>query len=65
MNIIITGAAGLVGYDLVRLLLGHNHKIFAIYRSKNKLIKKLKHKNLIWKKIDLTNNIKLKKKLML
>lgn len=62
MNIIITGASGLVGYDLIRFLLQDNHKIIAIYRSNNILKKKLFHKNLIWKKINLKDQIYLKKR---
>ena len=63
MNIIITGASGFIGYDLIRFLLKYNHKIFAIYRSNNILTKKLLHKNLIWKKIDLKDRVSLKKKI--
>ena len=62
MNIIITGASGLVGYDLIRFLLQDNHKIIAIYWSNNILKKKLFHKNLIWKKINLKEQIYLKKR---
>ena len=47
MNIMITGASGFVGYDLIRFLLKYNYKIFAIYRSKNNLKKKLEEKKLI------------------
>ena len=63
MNIMITGASGLVGYDLVKLILQYNHKIFAIYRSNNVHIKKIYHRNLIWKKIDLKDRINLKEKI--
>ena len=62
MNIIVTGATGYVGYDLVKILLGHGHKIIAIYRNKNLLTKKLLHKNLTWKKFDLKNKFNLKRK---
>ena len=53
MNIMISGALGLVGSDLIRPLLKENHKIIAVYRSKNKARKNISHKNLIWKKVDL------------
>ena len=53
MNIMISGASGLVGRDLIRPLLKENHKIIAIYRSQNKARKNISHKNLIWKKVDL------------
>ena len=63
MNIMVTGASGIVGYDLIKLLLKYNHNIFAIYRSNNTLTKKLLHKNLMWKKMDLKNQINFKKKI--
>lgn len=63
MNIMVTGASGFVGYDLIKLLLKYNHKIFAIYRSNNTLTKKLLHKNLMWKKMDLKDQIYFKKKI--
>ena len=62
MNIMISGALGLVGSDLIRPLLEENHKIIAIYRSKNKARKNISHKNLIWKKVDLKHRISLKRR---
>ena len=63
MNILISGALGLVGNDLIRPLLQQKHKIFAIYRNKKKKRKNIFHKNLFWKKIDLKHHINLKKKI--
>ena len=40
MNIIITGATGYVGYDLVKILLKKNLKIIAVYRNNKSLTKK-------------------------
>ena len=63
MNVLISGASGLVGKDLIDPLLKKKHKIFAIYRNQNKRRIKLHHKNLFWKRIDLKNQINLKKKI--
>tara|TARA_B100000029_G_scaffold125588_2_gene119141 strand:- start:1282 stop:2139 length:858 start_codon:yes stop_codon:yes gene_type:complete len=62
MNILVSGAQGLVGFDLIRILVKKNHKVFALYRTKNKK-KNLHHRNLIWKKMDLKNPINLKTKI--
>ena len=59
MSILITGANGLIGSDLVKKL-SNKHKIFAIYRTKNDEVKKIK--NVIWIKHDLKNNFKKKLK---
>ena len=48
MNILVTGATGSVGYDLVNYL-SKNHKIYALYRKKTQKTK-IK-KNVIWIKI--------------
>jgi len=45
MNILISGALGLVGSDLIEPLLKQNHKIFAIYRNKKGERKNIFHKN--------------------
>lgn len=58
MNILITGASGEVGYDLLKKFSKYA-KILAIYRSKNYKTN-LKHKNIIWKKIDLSKTIQLR-----
>ena len=62
MNILVSGAQGLVGFDLIRILVKENHKVFAVYRKKNKK-QKFHHRNLMWKKIDLKNPINFKKKI--
>tara|TARA_B100001057_G_scaffold425345_1_gene448710 strand:+ start:375 stop:1262 length:888 start_codon:yes stop_codon:yes gene_type:complete len=49
MNILITGATGVVGYDLLKFL-SKNNKIFAFYRNKNNKVKKTK--NISWIKIN-------------
>ncbi len=36
MNILVSGAQGLIGFDLINILAKQNHKVFAIYRFKNK-----------------------------
>ena len=55
MSILITGANGIVGKDLV-LMLSKRHKIFGIYRTKNSQIKKIK--NVKWIKHNLKKKIK-------
>ena len=55
MSILITGANGEIGIDLVKKL-SNKYKILAIYRTKNKKIKKIK--NVIWIKWDLKKKIK-------
>ena len=59
MSILITGANGLIGSDLVKKL-SNKHKIFGIYRTKNDEVKKIK--NVIWIKYDLKKNFKKKLK---
>tara|TARA_Y100000590_G_scaffold366319_1_gene425589 strand:+ start:472 stop:1332 length:861 start_codon:yes stop_codon:yes gene_type:complete len=63
MNILVTGSTGFIGYDLIKILLEYGYKIVAIYRNKNLLTRKLIHKNLTWKKIDLKNKLLLKKRI--
>tara|TARA_B100000941_G_scaffold260936_1_gene212759 strand:- start:1647 stop:2546 length:900 start_codon:yes stop_codon:yes gene_type:complete len=60
MNILITGATGSVGYDLVNYL-SKNHKIYALYRKKTHKIKT--KKNVIWIKIKSLSNFRFPKKL--
>ena len=60
MNILVTGATGSVGYDLVNYL-SKNHKIYALYRKKTQKTK-IK-KNVIWIKIKSLSNFKFPKKL--
>ena len=63
MNILVTGANGIVARDLIKILLKKNHKIYGIYRTKNFIIKKICHKRLIWIKHDLIKKLKLKSKI--
>ena len=57
MSFLITGANGLIGYDLAKIL-SKNQKVIAIYRKKKN--KKLAHKNITWLKHDLKNKLILK-----
>lgn len=50
MSVLITGANGSIGTDLVNIL-SNNHKVYGIYRTNNKKIKKIK--NVAWIKFDL------------
>ena len=54
---IITGANGVVGADLVKFFSKKN-KVFAIYRTENKINKNLKNKNIKWIKQDLSKGAK-------
>ena len=68
MKILITGAAGFIGYNLSKLLLKKKHQIFGIdnfddyysikFKKKRILLLK-KHKNFNFKKIDITKKKKL------
>ena len=49
MKILITGASGLIGRDLTKIL-SKKYKVVAIYKSKS--LKK--NKNVVWIKKDLT-----------
>jgi nucleoside-diphosphate-sugar epimerase len=51
MKILITGANGELGSDLVNLLVKKKHKVYAIYRNNKKKIL-VKNKNLIWVRHD-------------
>ena len=63
MNLLITGASGIVASDLIKFFLKKQFKIIALYRNNKKDLKKIKHKNLICKKLDLRNEVKIKKKI--
>tara|TARA_X000000950_G_C13880306_1_gene646603 strand:+ start:1624 stop:2337 length:714 start_codon:yes stop_codon:yes gene_type:complete len=57
MNYLITGSSSKVGINLIQTLLQDNHKIFAIYNTENKNLKKLlkiKKNNLYLYKVDLS-----------
>ena len=68
MKILITGAAGFIGYNLSKLLLKKKHQVFGIdnfddyysikFKKKRILLLK-KHKNFNFKKIDITKKKKL------
>ena len=67
-NILITGAAGFIGFNLTNLLLQKGYKIFGIdnfdnyysIKIKKKRVNILKrYKNFIFKNIDITNKVKL------
>ena len=58
MIILITGASGLLGHDLIKNL-SRNHKIFAIYWTKKPFLNS-KNKNVYWIKYDLSKKINLK-----
>ena len=51
MKILITGANGELGSDLVNLFVKKKHKVYAIYRN-NKKKNLVKNKNLIWVRHD-------------
>ena len=64
MNILITGAAGFIGYNLSNILLEKKHKIYAIdnfdnYYSINIKKKRIsllkKNRNFLFHKVDITN----------
>ena len=69
MNILITGAAGFIGYNLSNFLLKKKHKVYGIdnfdnYYSINIKKKRIfllkKHKNFFFFKVDITKKNKLK-----
>lgn len=55
MQILITGANGTIGSDLVNFF-SKKHKIFAIYRNKNFVVRNLQNKNIKWIKHNLKKN---------
>ena len=46
MNILVTGAAGFIGFHLCERLLKDNHRVFGIYKNNNYYDVKLKKKRL-------------------
>ena len=56
MKILITGANGVIGSDLVNFF-SKDCKVFAIYRTSNNIIRKVKNKNINWIKHDLSKRI--------
>ena len=56
MKILITGANGTIGSDLV-IFFSKFYYVYAIYRSSNKITKKIKSKNICWIKHDLSKEI--------
>ena len=57
MKILITGANGTIGSDLANFFSKKN-KVYALYRTPNFVLKKIKNRNLKWIKHDLKNTIK-------
>tara|TARA_Y100000590_G_scaffold469407_1_gene656821 strand:- start:2195 stop:3037 length:843 start_codon:yes stop_codon:yes gene_type:complete len=58
MKILITGANGTVGSDLVNFF-SKNCKVYAIYRTSNKINRSMKSKNIFWIMHDLKRKINL------
>ena len=56
---LITGANGIVGSDLLKFFSKYN-KVYALYRSTNEINKKLKSKNIVWIKHDISKILKIK-----
>ena len=52
MKIFITGANGTIGSDLANFFSKKN-KVYALYRTPNFVLKKIKNRNLKWIKHDL------------
>jgi uncharacterized protein (TIGR01777 family) len=48
MNILITGATGLIGNELVKLLLSQKHSVNYLTTSKSKIINKPNHRGFYW-----------------
>ncbi len=61
MKILITGANGAIGSDLVSFF-SKDSTVYAIYRSENFVNKTINPRNVIWIKHDLSNEIKIKTK---
>ena len=57
MKVMITGANGTIGTDLVDQF-SKNNEVFAFYRTYNLAVKKIKNKNIKWVRQDLKNKIK-------
>ena len=67
-NILVTGAAGFIGFNISNFLLNKNFRVFGIDNYDNYYSKKIKYirikilnknKNFFFKKIDITNKKKL------
>ena len=63
MNILITGASGLVGRDLIKKLSKKKINIIAIYNTNFKIKKKFISKKISWIKHDLKNKLKIDTKI--
>ena len=63
MNILVTGASGLVGRDLIKKLSKEKINIIAIYNTNSKIKKKINSKRISWIKHDLKNNLKIDTKI--
>jgi len=62
MKILITGANGTIGSDLVNYFSKEN-KVYGVYRTLNDTIKKIKNNNIIWIKHDIRKKLNLKSKI--
>jgi nucleoside-diphosphate-sugar epimerase len=58
MKVLVTGASGFIGKNLVKYLSKKNYEIFACYFKKKPIIKA---KNIHWIKFDITRNNSFKK----
>ena len=56
----VTGASGLVGQDLIKLLASKRNKVIAIYNNNENIKEEIFDKNIKWKKINLSRNFNLK-----
>ena len=63
MNILVTGASGLVGRDLINKLSKENINIIAIYKTNSKIKKKFNSKRISWIKHDKKNKLKIDTKI--
>ena len=64
MNILVTGASGLVGRDLIKgLVKNKTKKIFAIYNLNKTIASKNKNKKIEWIKHNLKNELPIKDKI--
>ena len=56
----VTGASGLVGQDLIKLLANKKNKVIALYNNNKNIKQEIVNKNIKWKKINLNQNFNLK-----
>ena len=66
-KILITGGCGFIGSNLVKLLIKKNYKLLIFDKlsyASNNTVSKIKNKNIIFKKVDISNKKQLKKKLI-